>query len=242
MQDPHKVLSINNSFSTKPYILFPRLTNELPYYDVRKLKEVIPILVQNGLIKDPSEDCVFRLDRMMIINDNLQRGEKINLPIIIPRLEWNDIDPFSYELPVYIPDWTGGHDRYIFLQYIIYTENDTDFSLSSINIKIDTQEDPNFGQLGFHWQSIKLPDYPFFNNAYRYKNIYYIWYQETIQMDETSLVLTTNEFGEQILLQACSTIKRNASRFEISYGRGTITLPGEFNFIQMSFNKNKYKI
>lgn len=133
------------------------------------------------------------------------------------------------------------HDRYIFLQYILYTETETDFSFESINIKIDTTQDPNYGQLGFHWLSINLTDFPFLINASRYKIIYYIWYQQNILLDSTYMVFSTKIDGFNQILQSSSTVKRTQFQFEISYGRGTISLPGDFQDIKTTFVKENYK-
>lgn len=120
----------------------------MPFYDVTKMKALIPIMRLNGLIND-SVNTEIQLIRLQLIFDNLNRSERFLLPELIPRLDWNELDPFDFQLPIYIPTWTREYDRYIFLHYFLYFETDEEFSFESINYKIDTGCEANFGVLGF---------------------------------------------------------------------------------------------
>ncbi|KAK8887843.1 hypothetical protein M9Y10_038900 [Tritrichomonas musculus] len=104
----------------------------MPYYDIERIKAMIPIMRLNGLINDEVINEI-QLNRLRLILYNLARGEAFLLPELIPQLDWQELDPFDFELPINIPTWTGEHERYIFLHYFLYFEKDEEFSIESIN-------------------------------------------------------------------------------------------------------------
>ncbi|KAK8889571.1 hypothetical protein M9Y10_034321 [Tritrichomonas musculus] len=201
MYDPNKVLSINNNPNVKYYTNIPRPSRPLPFYDLETMKSMIPYLRLNGLNND-SGDTQIQLSRLRYSYDYFERTEPFNLPILIPRLEWHEYDPFDFQLPIYIPDWTGQHERYIFLQYFIYTETEEEFSFESINYKIDTASDPNFGELGFRWIYLTPDTDLLFYNVLRYKIFYFCWFQENPRNDQQFITFTCRRDGNDHNLQS----------------------------------------
>lgn len=108
---------------------------------------------QSGLISERPE-LALQLSTLTLVYDN-EKISTIDIHLSIQRTEWTNFsDPFN--LPIYIEDWTGTHEKYIYLQYNLCYETMTeDFSFCFVNVRIDTTLDPNFGILGFRWNSMQ---------------------------------------------------------------------------------------
>lgn len=217
--DPNNVLSINQTPKQKSFTIVPTHTNRMPYYDIERIKAMIPIMRLNCLINDEVINEI-QLNRLRLIFDNLARREAFLLPELIPRLDWQELDPFDFELPIYIPTWTGEHERYIFLHYFLYFEKDEEFSIESINYKIDTQSDPNFGELGFRWIYLTPDQDILLFNTVRYKIWNYCWFQENPRNDQQSVILSSRYNGADQILQSTTTTQREQIIVPISYGQG----------------------
>mgnify|MGYP001040272663 CR=1 FL=1 len=136
----------------------------------------------NGLINENPETTV-QLSNLILVFDN-ERISNIDLPLSIPRTDWTDCsDPFV--LPICIQDWTGTHERYIFLRYYIcYETTIEDFSFGLVNIRSDTNLDPNFGVLGFRWIQCQLNYIFIIPNAARYKILNFTFFRPDPRNDQ----------------------------------------------------------